>query len=162
MTGKTELSTEDHLKKVQDLLNEYENHLGIKNLLIDQDEVASIIGMKRSYLSKLSKTDCGECAFMLSQYALFLQKELNKETAVLEWVETNLNHVTGKYMGQQGGATLDERRSAVITENSYARDLFKLRNRVRLKTNSLNFLSQKIQYMSNVLLNIQGNRNAAT
>ena len=162
MSGENALSTDEHLQKIKDLLEEYESHLGIKNLLIEQDEVESIITMKRAQLSKMSKEDCGECAFVLSQYSLFLQKELNKETAVLEWVETNLNHVTGKYMGQQRGATLDERRSAVITENSYAKDLFKLRNRVRLKTNSLNFLSQKIHYMSSVLLTIQGNKSATT
>jgi hypothetical protein len=158
MSGENESSIDEHLTKINELLVKYDNELGMSNLNGNPDEVQRILSLDRAEITKMSREACGECAFVLSQYSLFVQKEFNRENAVLEWVETNLSNVTGKYMGQYSGATLDERKSSVIAENTYARDLFKIRNRVRLKTTNINFLSNKISFMSQVLLAVQSNK----
>lgn len=119
------------------------------------DDFVQICNMRYDELSALSAEDCGMYAFILGQYSLYIQTQLNTETARAKWFKHKLNAIVAK-CGQDYDKYLkfEERSSLVIRDNQAAFKLHFELLKSELIMEELSFLSSKISTLSQILLDL--------
>lgn len=88
-------SSEERLKQHEDMLEEYKLTNGVV-AVAHNTEVTEILTYNRKQLNALSAEDCGEGAFILSQYACYLQQEYNTQHVRYKWATNELNQLIAK------------------------------------------------------------------
>lgn len=78
-------------KVYQEKLDQWVNFLGLPEAEPQRSKVEEILELPFAILQTLSYIELAEFAVMLSQYALFLQKESNKAQAFLDWAKASTN-----------------------------------------------------------------------
>jgi len=143
--------TRTKLNEFDSNLEKYSTTIGLGGF-VQNPEAQAIMAYGFSELKGLSAEECTESAFILSQYSFFIQKELNRHKARLDWAEHNLDALVAKE-----GAMSDQmvnnqvRRQIVVLNNEYAKELDKIATEERAKVNELSFLANGISFMANKL-----------
>ncbi len=142
------------LKDLEILLEEYEHriNLTVKPLKVELD-------ITRDVLLKMSPLDINGYRWELSQYSLYLQKELNKQTSRYNWAETNLKRLLEKECDEYPGFKWEERQANAMNANSYAQQLHYLKVKAKAVIDRLSFLPNKIQMMDSVAKDIAFTKN---
>jgi hypothetical protein len=162
MSGEPNLeASESKHQKVQALLDRYEKEVGLPTNTAPgtETELSTYLNMPRDQLAKLHPDECGEIAYRLGQFAVYLQRLVNKENSVSNWAELALNDIIAKAYNQYDKYTKYEMRLALVTnENNYAMSLHKIRTNALLRVERLNFLSTGLKNLSDTLLQIKRGR----
>ena len=87
-------------KEHEESLEEYKNIHGLVSS--HNSEVTTILTYNRQQLNALAAEDCGECAFILSQYASYLQQEYNMQKVKYKWANNKLNIYVAKVKSNYG------------------------------------------------------------
>lgn len=95
------VSVRELLEKAKAALKKFDHVMGIGDLC-SVSEVHNILTMPRGEISKLTAVECGECAILLAQEAVFLQSEVNKLTAALNWCKAYLDKLIAPVIEQYG------------------------------------------------------------
>lgn len=117
-------SFKERLKEYESVLDQYNVKIGVAHILY-HTEVNAIMLYNGDELRGLSAEECGEGAFILSNYAAFIQMEYNRQKARVEWAETELTKIIGSTGDRYGdGYTKYELRKArCIADDSSAKVL---------------------------------------
>lgn len=103
MSGMEEFKITDQLKKIEEVLDQYDSNIGLDKIIYNED-VEEVLLLNASQLSSLDKSKLEEYSFLLAQYAAVLNKEINRNKARLYWAEDKLNRLiaqhNNKYSGQ--------------------------------------------------------------
>lgn len=156
--GEKELNEEPKSKVVQDLekmdnfLDSYEQKIGIGN--IGESNVDQYLNMNQDMLRKLSPEDCAEGAYILTQEALFVQHEINKHQAQMDWASARIAKTISGELDQYGGrfATFDTRKILAIKHNSYASELQGIVDKAQRIITRISYLPNKLHDLAKVLL----------
>lgn len=140
-------------------LAEFENALDENNkkYLLDKvtinEEVEDILNLKLSVIKVLPKDECYANAFILAEFALFLQKEYNRESAKFKWLEQNLNNVIAKEGSNYGDKFTkhEVRKSLIMANDEYAKVLGDNILKASTQLESLNFLATRVNTMAEIL-----------
>jgi len=76
-------------------LKKWEDFLGLPATEPQRTEVDFILNIKMSEIKQIPTMQLSEYAFMLMQYALFLQQQSNRCTTFLEWIKNVLPKLRG-------------------------------------------------------------------
>ena len=95
------LSYGDKLKKHEEDLEEYKMIQGLIGVA-HNTEVTEILAYNRKQLNALPADFCGESAFILSQYACYLQQEYNSQKIKFKWSTNELNLYIAKVKDNYG------------------------------------------------------------
>jgi hypothetical protein len=150
---KTALNVAERLKEVEDTLNEYEKSIGLSCIKFKERYEEVFLSLDEMSIRSFSAEECNIKAAILLQYELYLQKEHNRHTAVLNWVEHNMKVILGGIVQDFGGAysSFEERKILATHSNSYARELNKLLLKSKNMVDNLNFLSSRVSDLSRSL-----------
>jgi hypothetical protein len=120
------------------------------------NEVVHYLDMGIDELKVLDPERCCEIAYQIGRQATYIQRELNKCNAKLNWAKTALNFVLAKSLNNYGGQYTphEQRRSLAILDNSYAIKLNVLITDLQLKIDTLSFMPAQLQKQSDVLINL--------
>ena len=127
---------------------------------VDNDGVAeSVLNFSHQELRDLSSEEAHMYAYSLNSYALFLQRELDKNRARLLWCEEAVNSIVGKNYANYNDSDVkympfEAKRQLIISENSAAKELEQFRIKL---TSANNMLFNKIKIIlsqSDVLTNL--------
>lgn len=159
MSGEEELKVEDAWKKVNDVVQEYLSSLGVNKIQYNP-EVEEVLNLTRSQIRNMQDVELRENSFLLSQYSLFVQREINRHYAQLEWANQNLNALVGKYASNYGTqyTKWEEKYAMIVSDNAYAKSLFQMVKQASLRVKNLEFISGKISLLARIFSSMEKRR----
>jgi hypothetical protein len=151
METTTRISVESKLGDLDKVIEEYERHTNISCIKNDGTDVDKYLTMSRDEFSKMDPEDLGQAAWVLSRYALYVQKEHNLHFTRKSWAEENVKLVIAKETIQQRGTSYEERRLLAIKDNDVAMKLERIRVEAQNRTNMLYNLATRIEFVVKVI-----------
>ena len=79
----------------KDQLNRWIKALGLPQYQPSNTEIEIILGFTRESLQERSSVQLSEDAFVLAQYAMFLQQKTNECKAFIKWSDQVINRLSG-------------------------------------------------------------------
>jgi hypothetical protein len=152
----TETITEKH-DKILRLAEEYTaNKLGLR--LTQQNDLNKYLNLTPDDIRRMSYEECGEASYILAASTVYIQLELNRITADINWCERALNFILAKELEQFGGSKYtpyEQRKLLIIGSNEAAAKLNELIVNARVRLDSANFLPAQIKNVMTAINNIQ-------
>jgi hypothetical protein len=143
------------------LLDQYEGSLGLPSSCPKEVEVEAtrLLTITPAELAALDRQQREDAAFTLEQFALFLQKSINREVARSHWAEERLKKVLGVKMPKHHAYSYEERRALALEGDEDAQRLERVRMEAVLRIDRASFLSNRIASLAKTLLGSQQRRN---
>lgn len=152
----------DDNKRLTALLEDMDSYLSSHglgkntyNAVVDQ-----YMNISPDVLSKMSADQLGEASYLLSQYALYLQREINQKKAILDWSDRNIDKLVMPILSNYGDkwTKFEEKRMSAILENPHAVELAGIRGKALNQLTSLSDLPYRVEKMSDRLAALQATR----
>jgi hypothetical protein len=107
-----------------------------------------------TFIKSLSSYELMEYNLQLNYYALYLLTQENRLKSYINWCESNIKYLVGKNLDQVTGYGFSEKETKIrsVEENAVALDIEILKSKAKLDT--IYFMSQKIQSLSDCLKNL--------
>ncbi len=140
-------------------LDNYDNSVGLGKIYFD-DRVQEYLTLTYEELNSYDAEECNIAAYTLERYALYLQKEINRNQAKYNWALENIVKIIGKIGNNYGDkwTKYEMRRSMVINDNEYAEALNSLAMEMNIKITELSYITKNISSISNTLKNLSRNK----
>lgn len=154
-------TSKEQLKDWDDLLDEYENKLGLPKYnesALDETELSEYLHMNRDVLEKLTPAQCGEISYRLSQFAFHIQRSINRENARINWAEETIKEVISGEINNYSGYGYLEKSSQAIAHNTKANSLNRIKKYAKQRSDRLSFLANSVKNLSDILISIQRNK----
>ena len=111
--------------------------------------------MSRDIIEKLTPEDCAQIALRLSQYALFLQRTLNRENARYYWADECIKETIADDINNYKGYGYIEKAPQAIKHNDKANSLNKIKKYAKQRMDRLSYLASNIKNLSDIVLSVQ-------
>src|SRR6185312_712677 len=146
--------TAEEIQKFRETLLSYYKGLSLDRVSIGKS-IDEILGLESNDLRRLSPESCGEYAFELSKYSLYLQQELNKHEALIKKCDEYLKYIIAPRMVEITAYSFDERKMIAIRDNSVAVMLFNAIRDAQAHIAALSYLPARVESMTKSLLALQ-------
>lgn len=156
MSGEQSCQVDDNLAKLQQLINSQNAKVGLREYIYNP-EVDTILGLDVGQLRCLSAIQCGEYAFTLSQFALYIQLESNKFKIVNDWCDNAINRLLAKEYGNYGDkwTPYEVKKNMFINGNDLARKIIEVKKSYNTKLETWANISNLVKFMSDKLTELQ-------
>jgi hypothetical protein len=151
------MNISEQIDKINDILDDYEtvNSIVSPKVSHNLEHIENFINMSYKQLQALGAEECAEGAYLLSQYAFFVQREQNKQIAINNWAQSKLNEcLSGEIMNMDSFIKYEVKIAEIVKTNNVAAKLMKITVHATSVVDRLNFLSSNIKHMSDMLLNL--------
>lgn len=152
--GEIESTVESKIASYEAELDSIIDKVGISYV---KDEVSlEALNLTHAQLLSMDQQECCVISFKLQQYGLYVNSIYNRLENIKNWAEERLSIIIGKYAKNYGTAytKYDEKRAAIIAENSVAEALLKVVLKSGGKAKELSGVSQRIGNMATTLLEL--------
>lgn len=138
---------ESRLSELQTLTAQYME--GLKLNIKTPNQAESWLNLEEERLSLMTAEECAETAFKLSQYGLFIQKEINRHKAVFSWAESSIVKIIATRLNDYGTQYTPYliKRAMAIKENPMATELEKIQVLTNNNLLSLEEMPRRIESM---------------
>lgn len=157
MGSSTNLSADEKLKKINAALVSYEETKGIPQGEPHNEGIV-YLNMNEKDLRTMSAEDAGAAAAVLAQYSYHIQRALNEERAVVNWIDAEIRRSIFNEISQYSGATAEERKSKAIAGNEYTKKLDRLRAQAQARVDRLEYLPNRIDAIRLSLVELQATK----
>lgn len=138
-------------EKMLRLGEEYSSKLGLGKIQ-NQSEFEKIINFSSKELRNMDAEDCGEAAYILSQSITYIQLEINKIQADINWCNEYIDWIISKEIGNIGGyLPYLNKRILAIQQNDVAQKLYTIVINAKYKLDSVGFITDKLKGCLQVL-----------
>lgn len=146
-----EQTVTSRLEEIEKLLENYENRIGLGNILYKEEPQLDI---SKEEMAVLSPEALDLLRWQYMHYTLFLQKTINKHQARLVWADTNLKRFLEKNCQEYAGWKWEERQANCLADNIYAQklDLLKLNSKLVIERTA--FICNKISFLCEIMKDI--------
>jgi hypothetical protein len=154
-------STKEEVKYWDDILDEYEQSVGLpqyKNDIFPEDELNQYLTMNRDAIEKLNPEDCAQISYRLGQFSFHIQRSINRELARYNWAEEITKETIADELNNYKGYGYVEKSIQAIKHNDKAQSLNKIKNYAKQRSDRLSYLANGIKNLSDILLSIQRNK----
>lgn len=140
--------------RAETALDKYEAKFGLEPLasaLNDntENEATRLLNIPPDELKRMNSIECAEAAFILEQYALYLQRAVNSAQSRANWAEARINRLVGNILHQQPGYNHQERRIQAICIDDAARETEAIRADAQLKADRIAYIAGRVSTLSN-------------
>lgn len=142
----------DSTEQLDKLLEEYDNSLGLSPVR-QLDGVDQFLELNVEDIQRYTPEECVEAAAKLAQYAITIQRVINKESCRVKWCSAIIDRICAREWNNY-----DQYMKANLKVESIARGndavnkLIKLRNNAQVKMENLFNISSLIKYYSDVMI----------
>ena len=145
------------LSKTESILDNYEKLSGLPEFSVfDVSEVSQYFQMTIEQLNNLTHIDCANASYLLAQYAFYIQRLVNRESARLRWATDQTTKLICDKIDNYSVYTKYDCKIALIAkENEAVNRLQAVVSYTSQTIERLNFLSNSIKNMSDIMSNIQ-------
>lgn len=154
------VTAQSHSESLDKLLDEYESGHGLGPNIVN-DVGKDYMELTPQMLSKMSAEDCGHAAYFLEQRAMYLQREINKETARVNWAKSLLEKHTAKILDNYQGY-YNEKYQKAIANDVYLSKLNDIRIYAQARVDRLSYLPAKVSGMASKLDSMQQTKRRST
>jgi hypothetical protein len=144
-------------KEIEELIDGYiaKNH--IPDFVNCKHASNRYLDLPTSKLRDMTADECGEASYVLSNYSMYLQKEINKYTSIQRYCDVKIDFIISREIDNVGGqySKYEQKRILCIRQNDVASQLFKLRNNIEMYLTNLYDLPRKVENMSRTLVELQ-------
>lgn len=154
-------SSKDELKHWDDILDQYEQSLGLplyKNDLLPGNELNEYLTMSRDSLEKLGPEDCAQISYRLAQFSFHIQRTINREIARYNWADESVKETIADEINNYKGYGYVEKAGQAIKHNDKASSLNNIKKFAKQRSDRLSYLANCIKNLSDILLSIQRNK----
>jgi hypothetical protein len=154
-------STKEEVKYWDDILDEYEQSVGLpqyKNDIFPEDELNQYLTMNRDAIEKLNPEDCAQISYRLGQFSFHVQRSINRELARYNWADEVMKETIADELNNYKGYGYAEKSIQAIKHNDKAQSLNKIKNYAKQRSDRLSYLANGIKNLSDILLSIQRNK----
>ena len=150
---------ESDVQKLIEKMNEYLDSHGLKtnsyNVVVEK-----YLHLTPDQLNKMGADECGEAAYLLTQYSEYLQREVNQQQAIQDWAEKYIDSLVISKLDQYGDGFVkyEYKRACAIRENPLAKDLSKISMKAQNHLTSLRDLPYKIEKRADRLSALQATK----
>lgn len=132
------MNIDDRLVEIDKLLDEYANKIGIG--VLTNPEISQYLNLSQTELKRLSSEELGEISSQIYRLSSYIQVELGKHTAKLNWCNKYLDYIVSNEIEQVGTkyTPYNIRKLLVIKQNDVAQKLNKLTSEISLYVDELN------------------------
>lgn len=151
------MNTKDQVNEWDKILDEYEKSIGIASYnsnLLPEDELNYYFQMNRDQLEKLTPDDCGQIAYRLGQFALHIQRSLNREQARMNWADETIKETIADELNTYKGYGYVEKSIQAIKHNEKAIALNKIKKYAKQRSDRLQYIANSIKNLSDIMLTI--------
>ena len=151
-------TAEERLAAVGQALDDYEKNASLPGLRSpgNEEELNEYFTMDKEKIESFSSAQCGVVSFRLAQYALYVQRLINREKSHKLWAEAMLKEQLVPYNDSYGQYTKHEMKIELAAkENSF---IYKLKHMIRYaeqRIQRLDGLAFNIEFMSKVIMNMK-------
>lgn len=156
MSGEQNCPVKVNMDHLQSIIDSQNSKVGLKNYIYNP-EVDTILGLDSLQLKNLSIGQCGEYAFILSQFALYVQLESNKYKIINDWCDNSINRLLSKEYGNYGDkwTPYEVKKNMFINANDIAKKIIEVRKDYNTKLETWNNIANSIRFMSDKLTELQ-------
>lgn len=153
-----EQKIDERMEEVNKALDEYENKIGLPALAPPgaEEELNRYLNMNRDELRTLSQVECGEIAYRLAQFSLYVQRLINKEKARRTWAGNIAKQTIAPLLSSYDKYTKYSVKVDLISrENSTLTKLRNIMRYARQRIQRLEFVSNGIRFMAETLTDLR-------
>lgn len=145
-------SVEERVDILDSFLDDFNKNLGLGKVQLNT-EAQQFLNLTYSELNKYDEQECNVAAYILEQYALFLQKETNRIQARRDWASDNIEKIVAKLAMNYGDkfTKYEMRKQMIVADNEYAGALYAIVMETRVKSTEISFIVRNITSISNTL-----------
>jgi hypothetical protein len=154
-------SSKDELKYWDDILDQYEQSLGLpiyKNDLLPENELNEYLTMSRDTIEKLGPEDCAQISYRLAQFSFHIQRTINREIARYNWAEETIKETIANEINNYKGYGYIEKSAQAIKHNDKASSINNIKKFAKQRSDRLSYLANCIKNLSDILLSVQRNK----
>lgn len=150
---------DDRLEKIEGIIQEYIDRLGIPNQNPNSQLAKSYLSMSRDEMKGLTKDECLTRSYILTQLSMHVQLQLNREQARYGWADSQLAAMTcyDNFVGTRW-TSLEERKLRLIKEDEAAKKLNNIKTYAKVRADHLNFIASSIKSISDILKELSKTR----
>ena len=154
MSGQSESKKDSKtpLEQIDEILQSYEKKMRIE--LTHKYDINSYLNMDRAQLEALTPHQCLEIATYLSSYLIQLQREINRETARVNWCTANINLIVGQYLKDYTDFKYEAKVLQIINDSSTARKLELIKIAAQTRIDSLAYIPNRIDFFIKTLTSL--------
>lgn len=144
-------------RRVEEYLDQFDKKLGIA-LSFDPGDLNSLLDIDDDQLKTMSARECGEKAFLLSRYSLYIQKIYNEEKGKEKWCARQVDFLIAPILQEIYGVPYEERRPRAVLACPEAIELDRAQSQHEMKCQRLEWMANRIDSVVKVLLAIQSRK----
>jgi DNA repair ATPase RecN len=138
----------DRLVAFENELNHYSATLGL-NFIRHNTDVNRAFELSEADIKALDAIGCGELSLMLSNYALYIQKEVNRVIAKRNWAKANIDMLMAQHSKDFSQyMKYEEKINSLCNTNSAALELNKIYVGLTAKFDELNKMAERLDSMA--------------
>ena len=153
------MNTKEQVEEWDRILDEYEKSIGLGTYSdihnFTEEELNSYFSMSRDVIEKLTPEDCAQISLRLAQYALFLQRTINREIARHNWAEESIKESIADEINNYKGYGYIEKSLQAIKHNDKAIGLNRIKKYAQQRMDRLSYLANNIKNLSDIILAVQ-------
>jgi hypothetical protein len=153
------MKTKEQVEEWDKILDEYEQSIGLGKYndiqIFTDEELNSYFTMSRDSIEKLTPEDCAQISLRLSQYALFLQRTLNREIARHNWADETIKETIADDINNYKGYGYVEKAGQAIKHNEKANALNRIKKYAKQRMDRLGYLANSIKNLSDIMIVVQ-------
>jgi len=145
-------SVKKRVEVLDSYLDNFSKGIGLGKVQLNI-EAQQFLNLTYSELNKYDEQECNVAAYILEQYALFLQKYTNRLQARYEWASDNIEKIVAKLAMNYGDkfTKYEMRKQMIIADNEYATALYAIVMETKVKIADIAFIVRNITSISNTL-----------
>lgn len=149
------ITIESQLAKIEKELDEYESKLGLPSYNVPEDfQIGKYIYMPQEQREKLTSEECCSAASLLESMAFHINRALNREKAIVKYIQHVLNRMVARTAGNFYGSW-DSQRYQAIENDSAATKLNNIMNEREQRIERLSYTSNSLKSIAASYINIQ-------
>lgn len=135
------------------LLAEYDKEAGLQDTTDAYKDVEEYLQYNIEIIERLTSENCFEIAARLIQYAIHLQRLINKESCRMKWCNAIIERVCAReWNNYDQYMKANMKMELIARENEMVNRMIKLRNRASIKLENLNNIGALVRYYSDVMI----------
>ena len=148
-------TTKEQVAEWDRVLDEYESAIGFNKYeqnAFDETELSQYLSMSRDVIEKQTPDDCIQISLRLSQYALHIQRTINRETARHNWAEELIKETIADELNNYKGYGYVEKSIQAIKHNEKAAALNRIKRYAKQRMDRLGYIASNIKNLSEIFM----------
>lgn len=154
MAGENNTSVDERVKKLDSVLNEYNQKFSINSFKPDSEAVLAL-NFTPLEIRALTEEECGEYCYVLHRYAGYIQTECNRLNARIRWLHRCIELETAANIRSYGDKFTSFQERTLLCQNDktneYMKKLQDVLMQSEIRKEELSFITSKITAMANTL-----------